>query len=166
MKEVPGLKFNRANRRVLVFQKHPPFALEPQAMVLIRLIEEASHISRYELCVKASELIRTKSNISAIVSYHTRILVKMECIVIFELEQWQDICAQNFAQKPPPAVIGAAVMKHQIVYLPSVPPESLAVVANDRGGFSIESGDGKQVGNYATPEKVEQVIKQSLIERD
>lgn len=136
------ISLNRVNQRVYVFRNPPTFSLEPQAQIILKIIQEKGAITRYALLSEMEKVIETDRTASAVLSFHQRMLVRCKLIEIMELPEYE--ARQREQGKLEPAV---------------------RIVPNRFGGFGIQFGNDEPLGNYATEADAERtMINSCLIE--
>lgn len=63
--------------RIFSFIQQPTAVVEPQGQVVLNTLKRTGPIPRWQLVRELARVLETKSTITAILSYHTRLLVRM-----------------------------------------------------------------------------------------
>lgn len=129
-------RYTKPNRKVYIFVKHPDFQLEPQQQVVMNVIHLHSPIVRFELCKEVSKVLFTRGTISNIVSRATIFLAKMGCILIMQPGEYR-----TWLERQKDKEMNAEIIQ------------------NDRGGWSIKTGNDEPVGNYPTEGDARTVLR-------
>lgn len=130
---------NKVNKRVYTFLKRPDFQLEPQAQIILKVIEEAKHLFRYSLLDQLSALVETERTVSQVLSFHQRTLTRCGCIMVEEFDVWEERTKNERTNM------------------------EVKIVPNDRGGYGIQIGADEPIGNYSSEQDAQLTLERSCL---